>query len=478
MRSILLVNEDKIERQGLAVYLRKEIGCVVLETESPEEALALLEKEEISLLITDLFLPEKKGFDLLRKVQKANPEVVSIVGIPENSRDLNVEALKLGAFFHISAPYDFGEAVIAAARGLQYHDLMFYKQKRGAKIRKSEGFHGIVGHSEKMLRLFDIMQKVAEDGLSTVLLQGETGTGKELVARAIHARSPRKAKNFVPVNCAAIPDDLLESELFGYVKGAFTGANQSKIGRVQYADGGTLFLDEIGDMKPALQAKLLRVLQEKEFEPVGGVKPVPVDVRVIAATHRDLEKAVADGVFREDLYYRLSVIPLRIPPLRERREDIALLIEKFVEIFNRNKKETFKGFESEAIAALLGYPWPGNVRELENLVQRMSILLSGKAAGLIDLPAKYAEHVGSNLGCSDLGGASGEGGADIIWTADGIDFNTVVGEFEERLILKALDLADGNKKEAARLLHLNRTTLLEKIKKKNIAFAKDDASVD
>jgi DNA-binding NtrC family response regulator len=469
MRSILIVKADKHVRERLAALLRQEIECVVLEAEHPDVAQVMLKKEPVCLLITDLFLPEKKGLDLQRATRQLNPETATIVCVPEGAREANVEAMRNGAFSTIKEPYDLIEVVIAAARGLQFYDLLVHRAQQGRKFRKSEGCHGILGASAPMRRLFDIIEKVAEDDRSTVLIQGETGTGKELVARAIHGRGPRQGKNLVPVNCAAIPDELLESELFGYVKGAFTGATASKIGRVQYADGGTLFLDEIGDMKPSLQAKLLRVLQEKEFEPLGGVKPVPVDVRVIAATHRDLEKAVADGTFREDLYYRLSVMPLHIPPLRERKEDIQLLIDKFVQAFNRNRQNAFLGFEPKALEGLTSYAWPGNVRELENLVQRMAILHGGAMATLQDLPEKYVAHMGRPAPATPASeGHSVPPEVYLLQQGGRIDFNALVEEFEARLILQALEVTGGNKKEAALLLSLNRTTLLEKIKKKQL----------
>lgn len=340
-------------------------------------------------------------------------------------------------------------------------------------LRKSDGFEGIIGNSLRMQKLFRMIERIAEDADSTVLIHGESGTGKELVARAVHARSPRREKNFVPVNCAAIPDDLLESELFGYVKGAFTGATQNKMGRIQYAAGGTLFLDEIGDMKPALQAKLLRVIQEKEYEPVGGVKPIPVNVRIVAATHRDLEQRVADGTFREDLYYRLSVIPINIPPLRDRKEDVIVLLENFTKAFNRGKRFGLKGFTEQALSALVNYPWPGNVRELENLVQRLVVLHGGETVDLNDLPAKYAAHaVQSKQRASatdeKLDNLAPIALHDALWNGDGINFNDLVDGLERQLINQALARTGGNKKEAARLLNLKRTTLIEKIKKKEL----------
>jgi transcriptional regulator with GAF, ATPase, and Fis domain len=348
----------------------------------------------------------------------------------------------------------------------------------------TDSFHGLIGRSQCMHQLFNLLSKLAEDDSSTVLVQGESGTGKELVAKAIHARSPRHGKNFVPVNCAAIPDDLLESELFGYTKGAFTGAASSKIGRIEYADGGTLFLDEIGDMKPILQAKLLRVLQEREFEPVGGLKAVPVDVRVIAATHRNLEELVNRGEFREDLYYRLSVIPVVIPPLRERREDIPLLIDHFIRELAKTKKKPLLGFDLAAMQTLSNCNWRGNVRELENLVQHMTILHGGGTVSYTDLPEKYRN--GATAPGSSEPDATTASGGDVslpeqlllfssstvvreeVWSDHGVDFNALVNDFETQLIVQALKTAKGNKKEAARILNLKRTTLLEKIKKKEL----------
>ena len=337
LRTILLVDGNRHERERVAIPLRKEIDCIVLETDTPEEALDIIEKEKVSLLLTDVSLPGKDGLELIKNVQKIDPEVVPMAIVPLHNRELEVEVLKMGAFFYIHTPYDFSEAVIAASRALTFYDFRAHGEPRGAQVRKKDGFFGIIGGSPEIESLFRVVEKVAADGESTVIIYGESGTGKELFSRALHGLSPRKGKNLVPVNCAAIPDELLESELFGYVKGAFTGASQSKIGRIQYADGGTLFLDEIGDMKPNLQAKLLRVLQEKEFEPVGGVKPIPVDVRVVAATHRNLEKLVEEGKFREDLYYRLNVVPITIPPLRDRKEDIPASLTSLYSILGATK---------------------------------------------------------------------------------------------------------------------------------------------
>jgi transcriptional regulator with PAS, ATPase and Fis domain len=303
-----------------------------------------------------------------------------------------------------------------------------------------------------MQQVFQFIEKIAATS-STVLICGESGTGKELVAKAIHYNSDRKDEPMIPVNCGAIPEDLLESELFGYEKGAFTGALKTRIGRFELADRGTIFLDEIGDMSPALQVKILRVLQEHEFERVGGVKSIKVDIRIVAATHRDLEKAVKQGVFREDLYYRLNVIPITIPPLRERTSDIPLLAHHFMKKFNRGNEQNVKGVSQESMNALLRYHWPGNVRELENIIERMVTL---KGEGIIekeDLPEK-------------LLGAEWSGGIPSLEIPEsGISFNTAVSEFEKELMLRALNKTNWIKNRAAKLLQLKRTTLIEKMKK-------------
>jgi len=468
IRSILLLESDSEARDELAAAMRKDIGCVVLEAADTAEALDILEHEQVCMLIASPLDEPARQFDLLQTVHRKHSNVLAIAGVTNWDQGTILKVLRMGCFTFLNYPYQVGEAVITAARGLYHYDLLNHKEKRGSKIRKSDGFHGIIGESPQMQKLFRMIERIAEDSSSTVLVKGESGTGKELVARAIHTLSDRKNRNFVPLNCAAIPEELLESELFGYVKGAFTGATSSKQGRIQFAQGGTLFLDEIGDMRPALQAKLLRVLQEKTFEPVGGMKPLPADVRIISATHRDLEAMVAEGDFREDLYYRLKVIPVTIAPLRERKEDIPPLIDKFTQVFNRNRKYQLQGFAASAKAALMEYPWPGNVRELENLVERMVVLQGGKTVALEDLPEPYApqrekqpqESRDNNF--LDLS---------FDWSRDKVDFKELVSEFENRLIRQALNLSNGNKKEAARLLNMNRTTLLEKIKKKGLDFS-------
>jgi DNA-binding NtrC family response regulator len=466
LRTILLVHREHQTREMLAAALRSHNERVVLEAGSLNEAMEILNSEKICILISELFLPDKSGLQLLRQAREINPGITTLISVPTGDRTAIKTVLQAGVFSYINEPFDSEEAVIMVARAINFHERQSHQDLHVRKFRKRDGYNGIVGQSRNMQKLFSMLAKVAEDDQSTVLILGETGTGKELAARAIHAQGNRKQKNFVPVNCAAIPDELLESELFGYVQGAFTGAAKSKIGRIQYAQGGTLFLDEIGDMKPALQSKLLRVLQEREFEPVGSVKPVPADIRVIAATHQDLNKAVAEGRFREDLFYRINVFPVTIPPLRERCEDIPLLMEKFTDYFNRGKEILFNGFDAHAVKILTDYHWPGNVRELENLVQRMSILCRGGHAQVADLPEQYRQ--------GTISGESRQLRPELqthhveFDLAGSIDFEAVMNDVETRLITQALQYANGNKKEAAERLNLKRTTFLQKLKKRQI----------
>jgi DNA-binding NtrC family response regulator len=467
---VLIVEQDRVARERVAAYLRKNVRCIVFDTGTGRRALEILTGEDIGVMLIGTDGAGSESLELIREAHRINPGAQIIPAVAQGDRGQMTSALSAGGLFYVNFPYDSKEVAIIVARALRFHRVSGDGRNEEPGIRKSDGFMGIVYGSKKMAELLSVVETVAEDDASTVLLQGESGTGKELLAQALHSLSPRSGKNFVPVNCAAIPEELMESEMFGYVKGAFTGANQAKIGRMQYADKGTLFLDEIGDMKPSLQAKLLRVLQEKEFEPVGGVKPVAVNVRVVAATHRNLEELVAAGSFRQDLYYRLNVVPLTIPPLRDRVEDIPPLVETFVHMFNRNKRIGLRGFDSSALEALKRYDWPGNVRELKNLVQRMVVLHPGKIIGCADLPEQYRSE------CPEQGAAgkrsdtaqeshkeSGETRVRIY------DFKALVARFEEKLIRKALRMSGGNKKEAAELLSLKRTTFLEKLKKRNIS---------
>jgi len=317
-------------------------------------------------------------------------------------------------------------------------------------------FHNIIGKSEKILEIFEIIEKVARTD-STVIITGETGTGKELIARAIHKCSPRKDRPFVPINCAAIPEQLLESEFFGYEKGAFTGAMRSRMGRIEFSNQGTLFLDEISSMSLELQAKLLRVIQEQEFERIGGLKTIKVDFRLISATNQDLKEKIKEGTFREDLFYRLNVIPINVPPLRERKSDIPILVNHFLKELREHNKTSVRGFSDKAMERLMQYHWPGNVRELKNLVERLSVL---KQQGIIEL-----DDIPSSMGIPVIPQMKPLVDINI---KKGMSFHTQVAEFEKRLLLEALEQTSWVKEKAAKLLKLKRTTLIEKMKRREI----------
>jgi DNA-binding NtrC family response regulator len=463
LKTILVVDPDQEKREYVQRILHEEESFHVEVAPDSGVAHNILGRIKVHVILTALF-PNQEGLELLEHVAGKNTPIVPVACLPSGDQEAVVQALNAGAQYYINTPYQPQEVRLIVQRALDTYEKLAQQGTPDLELRKSDGFYGIVGGNKEMHKLFNLIEKVAEDGESTVLIQGESGVGKELVAQALHEHSPRQKQKLVPVNCAAIPEELLESELFGYEKGAFTGANQAKQGRLHYANKGTLFLDEIGDMQPALQAKLLRVLQEKEFEPVGSVKPHKVDVRVVAATRCELEEEVNSGKFREDLYYRLSVVPIRIPPLRERVDDIPLLLDKFVHLYQRNRRGSLKAFSPEAVEVLKNYSWPGNVRELKNLVQRLSILHEKETVDIPDLPEKFITEADVDTEC----GSTSRQNPVAVTQATGIDFNTQVSEFEDRLILQALIATNGNKKQAAQNLNLKRTTLLEKIKKKNL----------
>jgi DNA-binding NtrC family response regulator len=425
-----------------------------------------LQKNNVDIIIADLAYLNKIAPDFKEHSALYNPLLV-LIGYGEiNAAELKQRANE--TIFTLPKPLNLDELESLVMRAREYQSMKIYDRSAGGSAHNQLLSATMIGTSTPMQGLFDLISKVAASN-ATVLIQGESGTGKELAARAIHQLSDRHVKNFVPVNCAAIPDDLLESELFGHVKGSFTGAYANRIGRFEMADKGTLFLDEIGDMKANLQVKLLRVLQNREFEPVGASKSQKVDVRIVAATNKNLEELVANHDFREDLYYRLSVIPITIPPLRDRWEDIPLLIHTFLTRFNADKRNAVKGFSRDALGILCNYEWPGNVRELENLVERLVIL---KGSGLIvpdDLPEKYL----SGKLSPAVSVQAVRVHDDNILPEGGICLNSAVDEFENNLIMQALARSGGNKKEAALLLNLKRTTLIEKLKKKNLTFNED-----
>ncbi len=452
---ILVVDDESSIRTALFRALEKK-GHQVLTASSIAEAEVLSSGEQtLDLLLTDIRLPDGNGLDLMSKIKQAHGcQCLVLTGF--GSIDTAVAATKAGAFHFITKPFNIEEALALVDKALESKHLTQENRLLRHQLHEKYQFENIIGRSEEITKVFELIEVVA-DSDSTVLITGESGTGKELVARAIHFNSNRANKLMVPVNCGAIPGELLESELFGHVKGAFTGAINNRQGRFEVANGGTIFLDEIGDMSPNLQVKILRALQDRKFEPVGSVKSMEVDVRVIAATHKDLDKAVADKSFREDLFYRLNVIPIRLPSLRERKSDIPLLIGHFLKHFNETKRRDIQGFNGDAMELMLSYNWPGNVRELENLIERLVII---KGRGIIevrDLPERYQQR--NAVLNPDK----------IQMPEKGLDFNTAVDNFENALIMQALERTGWNRNKAASLLNLNRTTLVEKIKKKGLA---------
>ena len=423
-----------------------------------------IQKKNVAIVIADLPYLLEIAPDFKERVLDIDPLMV-LIGYGETF-DSEFKNPSSDSILTLQKPLNLDELESLVMRAREYQSMKIYDCSTGGSVQNQLLSATMIGSSAPLQALFEIIIKVAASN-ATVLIQGESGTGKELAARAIHQLSDRHGKNFVPVNCAAIPDDLLESELFGHVKGSFTGAYANRAGRFEMADKGTLFLDEIGDMKANLQVKLLRVLQNREFEPVGASKSQKVDVRIVAATNKNLEELVVSRDFREDLYYRLSVIPITIPPLRERKEDIPVLIHTFLTRFNADKRNAVKGFSRDSLGILCNYEWPGNVRELENLVERLVIL---KGSGLIvpeDLPEKYLS--GRVFYSAPV--QTYEPSADNLLPEGGICLNSAVEDFENNLIMQALSRSGGNKKEAALLLNLKRTTLIEKLKKKNMTFS-------
>src|SRR5579863_1511634 len=381
-KQVLIVDDEPNLRKILSAQLGRD-GYDVLTAEDGDQGLQLLKEHHIDLVITDLKMPKVDGMTLLKKALEEEPELPVVLITAHGSIDTAVEALKSGAFDFVTKPFDKDEVRQIVAKALKTRELRGADATSSPALRKAR--FGIIGTSQAITELYAILERVA-DTPTTALVTGESGTGKELVARALHEHSGRKEKPFIKVNCAAIPKELIESELFGYERGAFTGAVSSKPGRFELANGGTLFLDEIGEIPVEMQVKLLRALQESEFERVGGIKTMRVDVRLVAATNRDLKKLIAGGTFREDLFYRLNVVPIRLPALRERPTDIPLLAQHFLSKFNERLKKHVSGTEPEALDILASYAWPGNIRELENVIERAVLFCDAQKVRVQDLP--------------------------------------------------------------------------------------------
>ena len=463
----ILIVEDEPDLRQVFVEILMSDGYDISTAADGEMAIQMLNENNYDLVLIDLYLPKVDGFQVLAHLQRVSSSTSAIVMTGHGSIESAVEAMKKGAADYLTKPVPFDQFRIVVKKALDVRRLQQENQLLRHQLKTKYRFENLVGTSPAMQQVFQLIDKVA-DVESTVLILGESGTGKELVARAIHFNSHRAEKPLIPVNCGAIPESLLESELFGHERGAFTGAARTHMGRFEVANGGTIFLDEVGDMSPALQVKLLRVLQEQHFERVGGTKGIRVDVRIIAATNRNLEEAIARGEFREDLYYRLSVIPLNLPPVRERKEDIPLLLHHCMDQFNRMRDRKLQGFSPGALRILVNYHWPGNVRELENLVDRLVVLKGHGIIGPEDLPEKIRAAWTSSPLAPGMAVPPSLAASAVEIREEGFSLDSAVREFECELILKALQKADGVKNKAAQLLGIKRTTMIEKLKRHSV----------
>ncbi len=447
MRKVLVVDDEENIRLVLQTLLRKH-DYEVAAAESAEQALALFEAEQPDLVLADVRMPGMSGIALCEALRARGNEAPIIVMSAYGSVELALEAMKAGAYDYIAKPFKQDEVLLVLAKAEERESLRRENRALKEAVRHERELSELLGQSDAIQKVLRLIDKVAEYR-TTVLIQGESGTGKELVARALHKRGGRASKPFVAINCGAIPETLMESELFGHKRGAFTDAHSDKRGIFQEADGGTLFLDEIGELAPPLQVKLLRALQEGVVRPLGATKDVAVDVRVVAATVRDLSKEVAAGRFREDLYYRLNVLLIQVPPLRERIDDVPLLIEHFIKRNNAKLGTRIKGIDPRARKLLLSYHWPGNVRELENLIERAVVLADGEVLGPDDIPERVHESPDSVARVLHSGELSIKKASRVV---------------EESLIRRALDKTRGNRTAAARLLEISHRALLYKIK--------------
>jgi DNA-binding NtrC family response regulator len=440
---ILVVDDEEQMRDLLAKVLERK-GYEVSVCGDGAEALALLEREPADLVITDVRMPGLNGMEALRAIKELNHEIVVLIMTAFGSIDQAVQAVKEGAYDYINKPFKIDEILLTIEKALEERHLRHEVTTLRQELRTRYHFENLIGKSRAMQEVFGLIEQVA-GSRSTVMVYGKSGTGKELVAKAVHYNSPRSAKAFVAVNCAAIPAELLESELFGHEKGAFTGAIATKVGKFELATGGTLFLDEIGHMRLDLQAKILRALQEREVERVGGTRTIKIDVRVLAATNRDLKKAIEDGTFREDLYYRLNVVPITLPDLKDRQEDIPLLANHFVQKFAPESNPAIREISKEAMAILMSHTWPGNVRELENVIERAVTLGRGPAVEPRDLPPQLA------------------GGTNPLERA--LAKEATLEDLEKDYIAMILRRTKGHQIRAASILGIDRRTLYRKIRR-------------
>ncbi len=459
----ILAVDDELEFLDTLADLLRRRGWFVDTASNGYEALEKVGLTGYSLVILDMFMPLIDGLATLRRIRKIDPALPVVVLTADGRVDTVVEAMKLGAYDYLQKPVDWTRLEVAVNNGLLTRELRGEVSRLRGQLQSRYGFTSMVGHSSKMQAVFRSVDRVIASDVS-VMLRGESGTGKELLARAIHFNGPRKDGAFVAVNCAAIPDGLLESELFGHEKGAFTGAVARRIGKFEQADGGTIFLDEVGEMSPATQVKLLRVLQERQIERVGGSGPIDVDVRVISATNKDLEEELRKGRFREDLYYRLNVYPIFLPPLRERREDIPALVGQFLEKYSKRHGRQVRSISAQAMDYLVHYDWPGNVRELENVMERSLLNTTGTTL----LP----EHLPIFV-ISSRGGSHGNGQPIDLRTAVRLTREILpLREVEKEVLAHAVKLSNYNLSHAASVLGIGRTTLYRKLEKYNIPLVR------
>lgn len=447
---ILIVDDERNMRHMLRTMLQKE-GYIAETAANGIEALAIMDKNDFDFILCDIRMPKMSGLSFLNSAKDKYPKTTFIMMSAYGTIDTALEAMKNGAYDYISKPFKTDEVLLTLRKAKEREQLKeenLILQDKLKKIEQKYSFGSIVAKSEVMASVFDLVDRVA-DHKTTVLVTGESGTGKELIAKEIHARGARSSCNMVTINCAGIPENLLESELFGYKKGAFTGAVKDKPGLFTEADKGTIFLDEIGEMPVTLQAKLLRVLQEEDFTPLGGTVPEKIDVRVVAATSRDLVTEVKDGRFRDDLYYRINVMTIHLPPLRERRGDIPLLVGHFIDIFNKKLDKKLEGLSSDTMSLLMGHNWSGNIRELENVIERAIILAKDRLITPAELPPSITES-------SDI--------LSSIKPEHTLSIKKATKILERELIEKVLKLTEGNKSKASRILEISRPILIAKIK--------------
>ena len=456
---VLVIDDEEVMRDVLGRVLG-QAGYAVSFAETGPEGLELARRGSYAAAVVDVMLPEMGGLEVLEELKKQDPEMVVLMITAFASMEMAIDAIKKGAFYFVPKPFDNQQLLHILASGVRQRRLEGENRELRTALRDQGRFMELVGKSQKMLQVFQLVSQVAPSR-STILVVGESGTGKELVAKAIHQNSTRRDKPFVVVNSGSLPHELLESNLFGHVKGAFTGAVYAKKGLFELADKGTLFFDEIGNIPIETQSKLLRVMQEREFMRLGGVETLKVDVRVIAATNVDLRRAVEEGRFREDLYYRLNVIAIQLPPLRQRKEDIPALAQHFVDKYSQENGKAVEAVTPEALQVLMDYDWPGNVRELENVIERGVVLSTGPYIG----PELVPDQVRTSPGFFHI--------PPVSVPPEGINLREVIAGFERRLIESTLEATGGVQKDAARLLGLKPTTLNEMIKRHGIPLPRD-----